>query len=281
MNSLFTGSPARGMRTIACFVAFLVTIFGFHRSSAQSIHASLNWSATYRWVHVDNIAAGRSDVFEAARRNWLQKLRVGGAALADGRPLFWEHRVKDKSTYYTFYPFDRYEELDVRREAILATQRVVGKGAVDLYDSADSVLVPPHYSQIWRRVPSLDYIPTGVDSLTERTSTCGWIEFQHPAFGAGNEIDSLWKEIVTALSAEHYPIECRSFQNVYGNSELTRMWLAPNDAVLRATQPMRTVIERHLGVARAREIFAKLDIILTTTSSEHVERRTDLSNLGK
>jgi hypothetical protein len=250
-------------------------------AAAQSSHAALDWTAAYRWVHVDNVAAERTPVFEAARHGWLKALKQGDSLLADGRPLFWELRGKDRSTYCTFYPFGRFGELDARREAVRTTQRIVGREALDRYDSADSVLLPPHYSQIWRRDPDFDYLPPDGDTLTEKTAACGWIEFQTPDYYRGGESDSLWKQIAAALTGERYPLTCRSFGNVYGTSDLIRMWLAPDTTTLRAALPVKEVVARHLGAARAREIFRRLDGVLPTSSSLPARRRADMSNLGR
>jgi len=267
---------ALGVLTIFATVAVVA-----QNAAAQSSHSALDWAATYRWVHVDNIAQARTQVFEAARHGWLKALKQGDSLLADGRPLFWELRGDDHSTFYTFYPFGRFGELDARREAVLATQRIVGKEALDRYDSADSVLIPPHYSQIWRRAPDFDYVPPDHDSLTERTATCGWIEFQTPDYYRGDESDSLWKDITAALTGEHYPLTCRSFWNVYGTSDLIRMWLAPDSATLRAALPVKDAVARHLGATRAQEIFSRLDKVLPTSTSLPARRRADLSNLGR
>jgi hypothetical protein len=162
--------------------------------SAQLTQASLDWNAPYRWVHFDNTGPDPSGVFEKARVEWLQALRQGDSLLADGRALFWSHRSKEHSTYFTFYPFTRFGELDARRDAVRATQAVVGKDALARYDLGDAVLVPPHYSQIWRRSPDNDYVPAGSEALTERTAACGWFEFRTPSFVEDAAVDSLWKK---------------------------------------------------------------------------------------
>ncbi len=249
--------------------------------AAQSSHAVLDWAAPYRWVHVDHIAPERTAVFESARHGWLAALKQGDSLLADGRPLFWELRGTDHSTFYTFFPFARFGELDARREAVLSTQRIVGKESLDRYDTADSVLIPPHYSQIWRRSPDFDYVPAGRDSLTEKTAFGGWIEFQTPDFYHGDESDSLWKEIAGALAAEHYPLTCRSFWNMYGSGEVIRMWLAPDSATLASAPSVKDVVAHHFGADRMRNIFDRLDKVLPTTVSQVSRRRLDMSNLGR
>jgi hypothetical protein len=249
-------------------------------AGAQSTHASLDWNATYRWVHVDNIGPDPSAVFERARAGWLQALRQGDSLLADGRPLFWSHRAKERSTYFTFYPFTRFGELDARRDAVRATQAAVGKDALARYDLGDAVLVPPHYSQIWRRSPDDDYVPAGGEAWTDRTAACGWMEFRTPAFEDA-AVDSLWKELRVALAAEHYPLTCRVLQNVYGSSDIICMWLAPDSAALRAAPRIKDLVTRHLGADPARKFWKRLDSVFPVTSTLTVERRPELSNLGK
>lgn len=98
-----------------------------------------------------------------------------------------------------------------------ATQSGVGEDAVTRYDSADSVLVAPHYSQIWRHLADEDFVPAGRDTLAEVTAACGWMEDRVPAFGGGGAI------------------------NLY------LLWLAPDAATLAGALPVGEVLARHLG----------------------------------
>ena len=208
-------------------------------------------------------------------------MRQGDSLLADGRALFWSHREKAHSTYFTFYPFTRFGELDARRDVVRATQATVGKDAMARYDLGDAVLVPPHYTQIWRRSPDDDYVPAGSEAWTVLTAACGWMEFRTPSFES-TAVDSLWKDLRTALAAEHYPLTCRVFQNVYGPSDIiVCMWLAPDSTALRAAPSMKDVVARHLGVVPARKFWKRLDAVFPVTSTLTVERRPELSNLAK
>ena len=270
------------MRVVTAVLIGIAMCAGAAASAgAPSTHASLNWSAPYRWVHVDNIGADRLATFEAARAGWLQALQQGDSLLADGRPLFWGHRAKERSTYFTFYPFARFGDLDARRDAVRATQAVDGKDALARYDSADSVLVPPHYSEIWRRSPDDDYVPAGGETWTERTAACGWMEFRTPSFVEGAAIDSLWNVLRAALVAEHYPLVCRVLQNVYGPSAVVCMWMAPDSATFRAAPRLEDVVARHLGAAPATQFWKRLDAVFPITSTLTVERRPEMSNLGR
>jgi hypothetical protein len=250
-------------------------------AAAPATHAALDWSAPYRWVHVDNVAKDRLEVFETARHGWLQALRQGDSLLADGRPLFWGHRAVEQSTYFTFYPFRRFGELDTRRDAVRATQAIVGKEALSRYDSADSVLIAPHYSQIWRRSPDDDYVPAGSESCTELTAAGGWLETRVPSFDTGAALDSLWQELRATLAAERYPLVCRVFQDVYGSSTVFCLWMAPDRATLQAAPTLQDVVRRHLGKDAAQRFWQRLDAVFPVTSTLAVERRADMSNLGK
>jgi hypothetical protein len=246
-----------------------------------STHASLDWSAPLRWVHVDNVAPDRGPVFERARRGWLQALQQGDSLLADGRPLFWGHRAKERSTYFTFYPFARFADMDARGAAVRATQAAVGPDALARYDSGDSVLVAPHYTEIWRRSPDDDYVPEGGESWTELTACCGWLEVRDPSFTNGAEVDSLWTVLKSGLAAERFPLVCRVFQNVYGPRDVVCLWMAPDSTAFRAAPPLAEAMARHLGAAKAEEFWKHLDAVFPVTSSLTVERRPEMSNLGR
>lgn len=277
-----TDSKRRGLLLAAglwCGIGILA-VTGAH-AGALSTHASIDWSAPYRWVHVDNVAPDRGPVFESARAGWLQALRQGDSLLADGRPLFWGHRAKERSTYYTFYPFAHFSDLDARGAAARATQAAVGREALQRYDSGDSVLVAPHYTEIWRRSAEDDYVPEDGASWTERTACCGWLEVRAPSFTNGAELDSLWKELKAGLAAERFPLVCRVFQNVYGPRDCFCLWMAPDESALQAAPPLADVMTRRLGAEKAREFWTRLDAVFPVTSSLPVARRPEMSNLGK
>lgn len=277
------GDPKR--LSVRGMVGLCLWIGIFTATSAQAgpltTHATLNWNAPFRWVHVDNVGPDHGPVFEGARAGWLGALHQGDSLLADGRPLFWGHRAKDRSTYFTFYPFARFGEMDTRSEAVRATQAAVGQEAVERYDSGDSVLVAPHYTQIWRRLPEDDFVPVGGESWTELTACCGWMETRAPSFSDGAEVDSLWKELRTGLAAERFPLVCRVYQNVYGPRDVICLWMAPDGEALHAAPRIADVMIRRLGAAKAEEFQKRFDAVFPVTSSVSVERRPEMSNLGK
>ena len=140
------------------------------KAPISQTHRDLDWQAPKRWVHVDTVDPKKALLFENARRAWLAVLHQDGQVLGDGRPLFWQARGGPVYTYFTFYPFRRWAEMDTRAEMIDQMEKVVGEEAVKTYDLGDAALVPPHYSQIWRRVPRSDITSSGSASLTEVTN---------------------------------------------------------------------------------------------------------------
>src|SRR5438128_1834929 len=97
--------------------------------------APLDWGARWRLVHIDHVDGQRAGVFEGARTRWLARLNAAGGRLPDGRPLFWSGAHAGTSVYFTRYPFDKWAQLDARRAAAEATERRVGKAAVDDYNA--------------------------------------------------------------------------------------------------------------------------------------------------
>ena len=193
----------------------------------------LDWSASRRWVHIDNVDPAKVQAFENARRGWLDALRTKDGMLDDVRPLFWEGRGDDARTFFTFYPFANFAELDARRETALATNQLAGKQAVERYDEGDAALVAPHLSQIWRRSPSLDYVPPGAADLTELNALAGRIEFQEEDLQREEKTRAVWKVVRDCLASRRHPIACRTFWSEFGSGELVRIWLAPDARTLR------------------------------------------------
>ena len=144
---------------LALLVWYVVA--GIASADTPLTHRDLDWSGSWRWVHIDNVDAAQASVFESARHGWLQVLERDGVRLGDGRPLFWSARGDSVDTYLTFYPFTRWVDLDTRGEMVQHTQEVVGEEAVKAYDAGDAALVPPHMSQIWRRRPAADVVWAG------------------------------------------------------------------------------------------------------------------------
>jgi hypothetical protein len=248
---------------------------------ALQSHRGLDWQAPLRWVHVDNVDAAKAQAFVAARKGWLAMLRTPDGLLGDGRPLFWHARAGAVQTFFTLYPFRAWADLDARRDMVLATQKTVGDSAVATYDSGDSTLVPPHYSQIWWRSAELDVLSAGSDSLTELTGGAGRLEVHEFDFLRSDEFDRAWKTFKDALVARAYPLACRGYASVYGRGEYVLLWVAPDAARYRAAPPIAAVLAQQLGQQKSAEVLATLNQVFPLQKSYEVERRPDLSNLGR
>ena len=230
---------------------------------------------------MDNVDASKAEVFEKARREWLAVLRTEERLLGDGRPLFWKASTGSVQTFFTFYPFRAWADLDSRREMIDRTQKTVGDEAVKRYDLGDVALVSPHYSQVWRRSEDHDIVWSGNDRLTELTATAGRLEVRAMDIRRDDEFERLWGELQAALVAARYPLACRVYSSVFGNGEAMLMWLAPDRAGYQDAPPVRTALARQLGKRKSSEILASLEKVFPKRASYEIERRADLSNLGQ
>jgi hypothetical protein len=267
--------------TIFCAVLCFSDAFG--QQPVMKSHQDLNWKAPRRWVHVDNVDSQKAAIFENARKGWLTALRKDDHLLGDGRPLFWCTRRGNVQTYFTFYPFTKWAEMDARRDMIVQTNKIVGEQALKDYDSCDSVLVPPHYSQMWRRDESSDIVGLGGDSLTEVTASAGRLEIHQIDEHHWEEFDSLWKDIQTTLVAAKYPFTCRVYANMFGKSagEIVLFWLAADTAISRSAPSIGDALIYQVGKEKGAKLVAGLDTLFPIIETFTVERRADLSNLGR
>jgi hypothetical protein len=249
---------------------------------APRSHADLDWKAPYRWVHVDNLDAAKAARFESARKEWLQALRKGGTLLGDGRPLFWHARSSPAGqTLFTFYPFRVWADLDARRQMIDRTQKKVGEAAVKAYDAGDEALVSPHYSQVWHREPDYDIAIGAAKELTELTAMVGRLEVHDMDVRRSDDFDRAWNQVADALVARAYPLACRVYTTTYGSGEVMIWWLARDAAAYRAAPALRVALEKQLGKKEAARLLDAIRRIAPVKESYEVERRPDLSNLGK
>ncbi|HYE50904.1 MAG TPA: hypothetical protein VEB20_15015 [Azospirillaceae bacterium] len=263
------------MRRLAALLLLLALAAPPARASGPELDGpALDWEARRRWVHVDNIATGNVPAFEAARRDWLRTLRVagGGIPLYDGRPLFWSAERGPVRTYITLHPFDRYGDLDARAERVRATNAAVGEAAVRDYDKGDAFLVPPHYSQVWSREPAYDHVPAA-GALTEATARAGRLEVRQEQLQLDGDGYAAWKRLSQALAAANYPLTCRAFRSSLGTGQVILLWLAADEAALRAALPPAQAA----GPALAGEV----DRLMPASESYAVVRRDELSNLGR
>lgn len=267
-----------------CLAAIYVGLLAA-RPAAQTTqsHLGLDWQAPRRWVHIDNVDPQKASLFENSRKGWLAALHRGGRVLGDGRPLFWYARAGTVQTYFTLYPFRLWADLDARSEMIDQTNKAVGEDAVKTYDLGDAALVPPHCSQIWRRLAASDITWSGVDSLTELTAAVGRLEIHQIDWWRWDEFEHLWNDVKTALVAQKYPLACRVFTNAFGNNqgEYILLWLSSDPARYRAAPTLQKALTQQLGERKGAEDVAMLEKLFPLRASYEVEKRLDLSNLGK
>ena len=169
-------------------LAALTILSSLALAETPQTHRALDWTGPWRWVHVDNVDADRVPAFEDARLGWKKALRPDGVLLGDGRPLFWCARGDSVQTYFTFFPFRSWADLDTRSE-MAKHNAVVGETAVAAYDAGDASLVPPHCSQIWRRRDSADIAWPATSSLTELSAPVGRLERREVDWVRWDEFD--------------------------------------------------------------------------------------------
>lgn len=265
--------------------ALLCTVLFTIHGGAQTLksHLDLDWQAPRRWVHVDNVDPQKIQTFESARKGWLANLRRDNQLLGDGRPVFWCARSQTVQTYFTLYPFRNWADLDARTEMIGQTNKLVGDEALKTYDSGDDALIPPHCSQIWRRLIESDIVWPGTDSLTDLSAAVGRIEIHQIDWWHWDDFLTLWKEIQTALEKRQYPLACRVYTNSFGDNqgEYILLWLATDSAQYQSAPSIQTVLTQELGNDKAKEMMGMLDKYFPLQKSYEIEKRLDLCNLGK
>jgi hypothetical protein len=268
--------------TLAVLLALTILPYSGHAQTVTS-HADLDWTAPYRWVHIDNVDPQKFTAFESARKEWLKALNKDGKLLGDGRPLFWSSTAADANTYFTFYPFKAWADMDARNKMAAETKRLVGDSADKQYDSGDSTLIPPHGSEIWRRVADADIVWAGTDSLTDMTADVGRMDFRLVDWSNWKEFSSAYDTLQTILKAEKYPLACRLYSNVYGGKQgdYILFWMASDEAALKAAPDINSFLVGKIGQERAEKLMAALERYFPVQKTYHVVRRADLSNLGR
>jgi hypothetical protein len=274
------------MRTlIGTFAAILTLAVLPYSGRAQTIssHADLDWKAPYRWVHIDNVDPKTYRAFESARKEWLKALVKDGKLLGDGRPLFWSSTAAEANTYFTFYPFKAWADMDARGKMAGETSKLVGDSALKKYDSGDSTLIPPHGSAIWRRLTDADIVWEGTDSLTDMTAGVGRMDFRLVDWSNWKEFSVAYDTLQAILKAEKYPLACRMYSNVYGGKQgdYILFWMAKDDAALNRAPEIRRFLNEKIGIEKADQLVSALNKYFPIQKSYSVRRRTDLSNLGQ
>jgi hypothetical protein len=240
---------------------------GFPGTVVAASPPALDWSARRVQVHIDTVPLGRLDVFEGARRRWLDRVRAGGVYRPDGRPLFFSARREGVQTYFTFYPFATWADLDTRASATTHTEAEVGgKAAVEDYDSGDVALVTPHHSEIWLRQTGLDLSPGGGPPLREVDARHARMELREMPVGATRDrLDAVWPEVKRLLTEAGYPLTLRAHWSLFGSGRLVFLWLS-RDSV---PAPLPPPVQQRLDAAAP----LRETILLV--------RRDDLSNLPR
>jgi hypothetical protein len=272
-------------RTVLAALTILLASVVVHAAGEKNSSPAflpLDWKAPNRWVHVDNVDAKKAALFESCRKSWLQALHRNGEVLGDGRALFWQaHTSSTRETYFTFYPFQSWPDLDARAQMIEQNQKTLGDDAVKAYDAGDAALVSPHYSQFWRRVADYDIVADTTKTVTELTATAGRLEVHTFDITRSDDFDAAWKSLKNALVAARYPLVCRVFRSTYGKGEYMLWWMADDASVYKSAASWQSVLRQRLGKKESEKVFGTLKNVFPLEESYEVERRADLSNLGK
>jgi hypothetical protein len=230
--------------------------------------------AEYRSVHIDTIAPPMFAQFEGARREWLGELTRAGAT--DGRGIFLQ--IGD-DRFYTVRSFARFGDFDTRGEAVERSLAAVPKAAGERYDHlADTALVFPHTSEIWRFDAELSYAPAS-GALTERTAACGrlLLEDAMPDPAAETRYSNATIEINRALGEARYPLTRATFRTVYGAGHLVTLWLARSREELDAAPSVEAAVARVRSPTRAAELTAACDASIVHRTTDSMVVRHDLS----
>jgi hypothetical protein len=163
------------------------------------------------------------------------------------------------------------------------TNKIVGDEKLKAYDAGDAALIPPHGSQLWRRVASADIVSPGCDSLTELTASVGRMEFRLVDWSNWDQYENVYAEFQSALIAANYPLTGRVYSNNYGGKQGEYMvwWLARDASAYQSAPSLRAALEKTLGAAKADDLLSRLDRYFPIQRSLAAERRDDMSNLGR
>jgi hypothetical protein len=245
-------------------------------TTAESSAPRLDWTAAWRWVHIDRIDPARIALFEDARRTWLATLGPPGRRRQDGRALFFSGRDGDAAIYYTLYPYATWSDLDARSAAAKATQQAVGTTAVQAYDAGDAALVPPHRSELWTHLDGSDVIVANEPAL-EPDARAIVIEYRRmPTAEAGAEFDRVWSRLQKALQERGDTATVRAYWSLYGSGELVLVWLAHDESMLAPSNDGLAKVGRSDGGAA---MLADLERLAPRRTRLALTRRDDLSNL--
>ena len=240
----------------------------------------LDWSAGGRWVHVDHVDPARAQLFEQARKRWLARLAQKPRWQPDGRPLFWSGAHGTSNVYFIFHPYATWSDLAARADAAAVTNEAAGQSSVKDYDSADLALVPPHRSELWRRLPQMDFGPVS-GAPSELSSRRLVVEFRHMPTGATNsEMDELWAAIQRSFAGTSTRARAQAWWSAYGSGDLVLLWTGSDGAGEDREDPLRglSVLGEMPDGAALLERAEKLAPL-----GERIDlfRRDDLSNMPR
>ncbi len=231
---------------------------------------------------MDNLDSAKAALFVNARRGWLEVLRRDDGLLGDGRPLFWHARSTPAGeTFFSFYPFRTWSDLDARGQMAKETVKEVGEDALKTYDSGDKALVSPHYSQVWSRVAEYDIAAPATEPLTELSAMAGRLEVHSVDITRWDEFERSWKQVAEALISADYPLACRTYRSIYGKGEYMVWWLAPDSTAYGNAPSIPDALDRQLGPQKSAELRGVLAEIFPVEELYEIARRPDLSNLGR
>lgn len=199
-------------------------------------------------VHVDRLAAGEVQRFEAARLRFAAELARRGVSDHTGLYL----KIGD-STYYSVVTFGRWRDLD---RLAAARRRALGRvdpAALRAYrQDSDASLVFPHASEIWTEQPELSYAPTG-----RRLGDAVELVLEDVKPTAEEEYAAVWRQIARALGQAHYPVEKRTYFSSPGSGRTLSFWLAPSAAAVQAAPTLQQALAGVLGVAGATALLQR------------------------
>jgi hypothetical protein len=229
----------------------------------------------YYTAHFDHVQPDRLRQFEQARHVWLTIL--ARERTSDQRGTFFQ---VDSDTILTVRGFDAFTELDARGPSRARALAGIAKSDVERYDNdSDGALAPPHRSEIWAHLESLDYRPSG-SLLTLESAPCARmvVEVLNPApVGGGAPYDDAWTSIQAALVTAAYPLPRVTFHSVYGSGAIVSFWLATDPDQLSQAPTVDEVVVSVLGREPAEAAFRRRTAGIFRTDTHTVRLRSDLT----
>jgi hypothetical protein len=259
-------SGDRSMPSLVRLSAALTLLLAVSPLAAAA--APADWSSPNRLVRFDAVAAGETDAFDAARRQWVAAVGAGKASADDGFALAWSATDGGRTTYMMLSPFARYADLDGRRDLDGASD---GR-ADDAYADA------PHHVQVWHRVDALSFPSPAFPALDEQSAGAVRVEVvtENDA-RKRSELVATWKEIAAALQSQKYPLAVVVYENRFVRGQLIWLWLARDAETLKVTQSVKTSMTWAVGDRRTRDLTVKINQLTEMTDHYPLTRRTDLS----